>query len=110
LKAEYPNALSVVPMFGSWNEVRPFFRSANCRGTCMSMFQAQFLATAMNALDGDFADQGVMVMGECISVADLLDEANDGAFGTTKSWYSSWASIFDDINNSEQTSCLSIID
>lgn len=110
LKAEYPTALSVVPMFGSWNEVRPFFRSANCRGDCESMFQAQFLATAMNALDVDFADQGVMVMGECVSVADLLDDADAGADMGDKAWYSEWKSVFDDINNSEQMSCLSIID
>ena len=110
LKAAYPDALSVVPMFGSWNEVRPFFRSANCRGDCQSMFQAQFLATAMNALDADFADQGVMVMGECMSVADLLDDADAGADMGDKAWYSEWKSVFDDINNSEQTSCLSIID
>lgn len=97
-------------MFGLWNEVRPFFRSANCRGDCELMFQAQFLATAMNALDVDFADQGVMVMGECVSVADLLDDADAGADMGDKAWYSEWKSVFDDINNSEQMSCLSIID
>ena len=110
LKLAYPGALAGVQTFTTNNQVRNFFRDANCSDTCKSMFQAQFLAMAMNSLDNDFADQGVMVMGDCISVADLLDEANDGAVGASKAWYSTWASIFDDINNSEQTSCLSIID
>lgn len=110
LKRDYPAALSLVPTFDQWNEVRPFLRSANCSGDCKSMFQAQFLATAMNALDEDFADQGVMLMGDCWSVADLLDEANDGAAMASKWWYAAWKTLFDKINNSEQTSCISIID
>jgi len=74
------------------------------------MFQAQFLAVAMNALDDDFAEQGVMLMGDCWSVMDLLDEANDGVATADKSWYSDWKSLFDDINNSRQTTCLAVID
>ncbi len=110
LKLSYTDALAGVPTFTTDAQVRDFFRDANCSGTCRSMFQAQFLATAMNSLDGDFADQGVMVMGECMSVADLLDDADAAADMGDKSWYSEWKSVFDDINNSEQTSCLSIID
>ena len=110
LKRQYPMALSMVPIFGEWNEVRPFLRNANCSGDCKSMFQAQFLAAAMNALDEDFADQGVMLMGDCWSVADLLDEANDGAAMASRWWYVAWKSLFDDINNSRQMTCLTVID
>lgn len=110
MKATYPMALSGVGPFASDSQVRAFFRDANCSGTCRSMFQAQFLATAMNALDDDFAEQGVMLMGDCWSVMDLLAESNDEAAMATKAWNAEWKSIFDDINNSEQTSCLSVID
>ena len=109
LKMAYPNALEDVPSFTTNPQVRGFMRDANCSDDCRSMFQAQFLATAMNSLDSDFADQGVMHMGECWSVADLLDEA-DEEVTMSKSWYSTWASIFDDINNSRQVTCLTIID
>jgi hypothetical protein len=109
LKSAYPDALDGVGPFTD-REVRGFFRDANCRGDCESMFRAQFLATAMNAIDDDFADQGVMLMGECWSVAELLDEANDGAEMASREWYVAWKSLFDDINNSEQASCLSVID
>ena len=109
LKSAYPDALDGVGPFTD-REVRGFFRDANCRGDCGSMFTAQFLATAMNAIDDDFADQGVMLMGECWSVAELLDEANDGAEMASREWYVAWKSLFDDINNSEQASCLSVID
>lgn len=110
LKLAYPGALGGVATFTTTSQVRNFFQNANCSGDCKSMFQAQFLATAMNSLDNDFADQGVMLMGECWSVADLLDEANDGAAMAAKSWYAAWKTLFDKINNSEQTSCISIID
>jgi hypothetical protein len=110
LKLAYPGALGVVPTFTTDPQVRSFFQNANCSGDCASMFRAQFLAAAMNALDDDFADQGAMFMGECWSVADLLDEANDGAVGAMKEWYVAWKSVFDDINNSRQTTCLSVID
>jgi hypothetical protein len=109
LKSAYPDALDGVGPF-TGREVRGFFRDANCSGDCGSMFRAQFLATAMNAIDDDFADQGVMLMGECWSVAELLDEANDGAEMASREWYVAWKSLFDDINNSEQASCLSVID
>ena len=110
LTTEYPAALGGVGPFADNPQVRSFFRNANCSGDCKSMFQAQFLATAMNALDDDFAEQGVMLMGDCWSVMDLLDEANDGVATADKSWYSDWKSLFDDINNSRQTTCLTVID
>jgi len=110
LKTAYPAALGGVGPFAGDAQVRAFFRDANCSGDCRSMFQAQFLATAMNALDDDFAEQGVMLMGDCWSVMDLLDEANDGVATADKSWYSDWKSLFDDINNSRQTTCLAVID
>ena len=110
LKSAYQGALGVVPTFTTDPQVRSFFQNATCSGDCASMFRAQFLAAAMNALDDDFADQGVMFTGECWSVADLLDEADDGAVGAMKEWYVAWKSVFDDINNSRQTTCLSVID
>ena len=110
LKSAYPVALTGVGLFADDAGVRGFFRDANCRADCTSMFRAQFLAAAMNAMDDDFADQGVMLMGDCWSVADLLDEANDGPTMATKAWYVAWKSLFDDINNARQTTCLSIID
>lgn len=111
LKTKYPSALISVPTFTTDAAVRNFFGTATCSGDCKSMFAAQFLATAMNALDTGFAAQGVEFGGECISVSDLLVEANIGAAtATAKSWYESYKSILDAINNSRQTPCLTVID
>jgi|LakMenEpi03Aug12_release.lakeMendotaPanAssembly.Ray.scaffolds.fasta_scaffold40818_5 hypothetical protein len=110
LKTEYPAALAGVGPFAGEPQVRGFFRDAKCSGDCKSMFQAQFLAAAMNAIDDDFAEQGVMLMGECWPVADLLDEANDGVTTATKAWYTAWKSLFDAINNSRQSACLTVSD
>ena len=109
LKTKYPNALfGFAPANAS--AVRTYFQNANCNGDCKTMFTAQFLATAMNARDTDFAAQGVEFGGECISVADLLTEANAVALGASKTWYVAYKSIFDDINNSRQITCLAVID
>ena len=110
LKVKYPNALATVGPFSTATQVRNFFQNASCSGDCRSMFAAQFLGAAMNALDEDFALQGVLFMGECRTVEQLLIEANAGASGATKTWYEKWKSIFDDINNSRQTTCLAVID
>jgi hypothetical protein len=110
LKTQYPLALASVGPFTKEVEVRNFFQNANCNGECTTMFTAQLLAAAMNALDPDFAAQGVEFGGNCVSVADLLNEANMGVFGATKGWYVSYKSIFDDINNSRQAPCLTVID
>lgn len=110
LRAAYPNVLGGVPTFATNADVRNFFRSANCSGDCWTMFRAQFLATAMNALDGDFADQGVMVMGDCWTVGDMLDAVDASAVGMSKEWYASVKTILDDVNNSRQTTCLTVID
>lgn len=110
LKSAYPAALASVPNLTSATAVRNVFQNATCAGDCMSMFAAQFLATAMNALESDFASQGVMFDGECLTVSQLLAEANAGAVGATKTWYERYKSIFDDINNSRQVTCLTVID
>ena len=110
LKATYPNALGLAPTLGSTSAVRNFFRNASCSGTCASMFAAQFLATAMNATDPVFADQSVMFEEACMTVSELLVAADAGATGATKEWYSRYKTILDDINNSRQTTCLSVVD
>lgn len=110
LKSSYPGALASVPNLTSATAVRNFFQNASCAGDCTSMFAAQFLATAMNALQPDFASQGVMFGGECHTVSQLLTEANAGAVGATRIWYERYKSIFDDINNSRQVTCLTVID
>lgn len=110
LKTQFPNALGWFPSLSTTTAVRNFFQNATCNDTCKSMFAAQFLAAAMNALDEDFADQGVMFDDTCMSVADLLAAANAGAVGATKEWYVMYKSIFDDINNSRQSTCLTVID
>lgn len=110
LKAQYPHVFALIPNLTTTTAVRNFLLNATCTGTCQSMFAAQFLATAMNALDDDFADQALMVGDECMTVAELLEAADAGATGATKSWYESFKTIFDQINNSRQTSCLTVID
>ena len=110
LKATYPGALASVPNLATAAAVRNFFMNATCSGNCQSMFAAQFLATAMNARDSDFASQGVMFEGECRTVSQLLTQANAGAVGATRTWFERYKSIFDDINNSRQVTCLTVID
>lgn len=112
LSSAYPNvfALPGIPALTSVTAVRNFLQNASCTGTCQTMFVAQFLATAMNALDPAFAAQGVSVNGECKTVSVLLAEANAGAPGATKSWYEAYKSVFDTINNSRQVPCLTVID
>ena len=110
LKAEFPNALATVSGLTTTTAVRNFFQNATCAGTCESMFAAQFLGVAMNALDPDFAAQGVMVGDSCMSVADLLDMIDAGTSGATKTLYENYKTLLDQINNSRQTSCLTIID
>lgn len=110
LKAVYPNALASVTGLTTTTAVRNFFQNASCTGNCQSMFAAQFLGVAMNALDPDFAAQGVMVDDSCMTVLDLLDMIDAGASGATKTWYEKYKTILDNINNSRQTSCLTVID
>ena len=110
LKALYPNVFALMPPLTTATAVRNFLQNANCNGTCQSMFAAQFLATAMNALDPDFAAQGVSTGGECRTVSWLLADAEAGATGATKEWYESHKSVFDSINNSRQSPCLVVID
>lgn len=110
LKTEYPNALNSVPTFTDAAAVRTFFTNATCNGDCESMFAAQFLATALNALDPAFAAQNVMFMGSCKTVSQLLSQANAGATGATKEWRVPYVKIFDDINNSREITCLSVTD
>lgn len=110
LKAQYANALSSVPNLNTATAVRNFFLNATCTGTCQSMFAAQFLGAAMNALNLDFANQLVSVNGACKTVSQLLSEANSGAMGATKTWYETYKSLFDAINNSREVPCLTVID
>lgn len=74
------------------------------------MFAAQFLGAALNALDTDFANQSISVNDTCKTVPQLLVEANAGALGATKTWYETYKSLFDAINNSRQVPCLTVID
>ena len=110
LKAQYPNVFGLVGPLGTATAVRNFLQSASCSGDCKTMFVAQFLATAMNALDPAFASQGVSVNGECMTVSALLAQAETGAHTATKIWYETYKSIFDSINNSRQVTCLTVID
>ena len=110
IRTAYPNVSALIPSLTTAASVRNFLRDANCSGDCSSMFAAQFLAVAMNALDGDFADQGVMVGDSCMTVSEILEMVDDGATGADKYWYSSVKSLLDDINNSRQTSCLTVTD
>lgn len=110
LKSQYPNVFSGVPNLNTATAVRNYLQNATCSGNCQTMFVAQFLATAMNAMDPAFAAQGVSFNGECKTVTSLLAEANAGALSATKSWYESYKSIFDAINNSRETTCLTVID
>ena len=110
LKTLYPNVFALIPPLTTATAVRNFLQNASCTGTCQSMFAAQFLATAMNAIDPDFAAQGVAVDGECLTAATLLADAEAGATGATKTWYESHKSVFDSINNSRQSPCLVVID
>lgn len=110
LKSLYPNALSFVPNLTTTTAVRNFFQNATCTGSCQSMFAAQFLGAALNALDTDFANQSISVNDTCKTVPQLLVEANAGALGATKTWYETYKSLFDAINNSRQVPCLTVID
>ena len=110
LKEQYPNVLGSVPSLTTQSSVRNLFRSANCSGTCGSMFTAQFLASAMNSLDMDFVAQEVQVDDTCMSVASLLNMAEAGVTSADKGWYVMYKSIFDDINNSRQATCLTVVD
>lgn len=73
------------------------------------MFVAQYFATAMNALDSQFAQQGVMVGDVCKTVSTLLAEAEAGAIEAYKTWYETYKSVFDAINNSRQATYLNVI-
>jgi hypothetical protein len=110
LKAQYPNALKSVPTFATASAVRTFFTNATCSGTCESMFAAQLLATSLNALNPTFAGQEIVFMDSCITVSQLLTQANAGAVGATKDWFVKYEKIFDDINNSREMTCLTVTD
>lgn len=110
LKSIYPNALTGVPVFASVAQVHIFMMEASCDGSCQSMFAAQFLAASMNAVNPAFAAQSVEFGGDCVSVMNLLAEANTGAVSGAKTFYEAYKSIFDDINNARQTPCLTVID
>lgn len=110
LKATYPHVFALIGSLSTATAVRTFMQNATCNGNCSSLFAAQFLATAMNSLDPAFAAEGVMLNDQCKTVSQLLAEAEAGATSATKTWYEAYKSVFDAINNSRQTTCLTVID
>jgi len=67
LLATYPKILAGVDL-STANKIKAFGNNANCSGTCTTMLQAQFIATAMSVLKdvNDYGDQ-------CVAVPTYID-------------------------------------
>lgn len=106
LKVQYP-ALAAIPITNEAS-VRSYFTRANCSGTCMTMFLAQALGTAMNARIGAFGDQPVVFKGECRTVNEWLDMALRTAIPTDRDTRVAYKSLFDSLNNSRAVRCATV--
>jgi len=113
LKALYPNVLNMaLTTMNTSAKVKNFGQAANCSGTCTTMLQAQFIATAMsNQTVSGFGAQCIYVptwvsgTGQ-ITISGLLNFINSGFAGFTTAQRIELKTILDAVNNNQTLACI----
>lgn len=111
LKGLYPNVLGSLNL-NTANQIKQFGNNANCSGTCVTMLQAQFIATAMSVQTvSGFGAQCIFVptwisgTGQ-ITISGLLSFINTGWAGFTTPQRVELKTILDAINNNQTLACI----
>ena len=111
LKTAYPNVLGSLTL-NTAKKVKDFGQAANCSGTCTTMLQAQFIATAMsNQTVSGFGAQCIYVptwisgSGQ-ITISGLLSFINTGWGGFDTPQRVELKTILDAINNNQTLACI----
>lgn len=74
LRAKYPSVLGDLPPLATREDIRDFLGTVACLESCRTLFRAQFLTAAFNALDPAFADQRILIGDDCTTVTQYLDD------------------------------------
>jgi hypothetical protein len=106
LKLWYPAILDGISIStaSSPNQIKNFHNKANCRGTCLTLLQSHFIATAMNVYTNeDFGLQKVIAPEYgCVTMVELLDSIDDDFDGSSNK---EWKTFLDAINNNKTFAC-----
>jgi hypothetical protein len=111
LKTLYPNVLGLLTLNTS-KKVKDFGSAANCSGTCTTMLQAQFIATAMsNQTVAGFGSQCVYVptyvdASGMSTISNLLNRINTLFLSLTTAQRIELKTLLDNINNNLTLACI----
>jgi hypothetical protein len=113
LKGFFPNVLNMaVTTMNTSAKVKNFSQAANCSGTCTTMLQAQFIATAMSAYTvSGFGAQCIYVptwisASNQIAIINLLNFINVNWATLTTAQRIELKTILDQINNNQTLACI----
>jgi hypothetical protein len=113
LKTAYPNVLNMaLTTMNTSAKVKNFGSGANCSGTCTTMLQAQFIATAMsNQTVAGFGSQCVYVptyvdASGMSTISNLLNRINTLFPTLTTAQRIELKTLLDAINNNQTLACI----